>query len=294
MRNYLPLTEIVQNCPLCGVNASALFDQREFRGRSVTNNLCMNCGLIYQSPRMTEAERQEFYEDGYRTLYQGQEKPRPEDLAIQEARARVVLDFLPDQVRPTRLLDIGCSSGNLLHHFHRQYQAQVYGVEPGNMYREYALSSGLQVYPSLQELQQNAPGRFDLVSMMHVLEHLPDPLHYIQDLRDHLLEPQGWLLLEVPNLYAHDCFEVAHLTSFSSRTLTTLVREAGFQVVKMRTHGRPRSELIPLYLTLLAQPAQARINQRPLKREAGIKIRRQLGLFLRKIAERLLPGLAWH
>ena len=89
---------------------------------------------------------------------------------------------------------------------------------------------------------------------MHVLEHLPNPVEYLQNLRDKFLEPGGWLLLEVPNLYAHDCFEVAHLVSFSAHTLSQVVRKAGFRVIQLRPTDCLVPELIPLYLTLLAQP----------------------------------------
>jgi 2-polyprenyl-3-methyl-5-hydroxy-6-metoxy-1,4-benzoquinol methylase len=289
------MPEIVDHCPLCGSKEKSPFDQREFRGIQVTNVLCHRCGLVYQSPRMTEPESQDFYEQGYRKLYQGQETPVAKDLAIQDARATVVLNFLGGQIKPGgHILDIGCSAGTLLKRLQEQYQAEVCGVEPGRMYRQYAQSTGLQIYPSLEDLQQDSSQHFRLVNMMHVLEHLPDPLAYLVHLRDHLLEPEGWLLVEVPNLYGHDCFEVAHLVSFSPHTLTQLVERAGYKIVKIRAHGFPRSRLIPLYLTLLARPAQGQTITTPVRKEAAVKLKRWLGLFKRKVIERFLPQYAWQ
>jgi 2-polyprenyl-3-methyl-5-hydroxy-6-metoxy-1,4-benzoquinol methylase len=288
------MPETVEKCPLCGLDAKSPFDQRQFRGTMVTNILCRGCGLVYQSPRMTAAESQEFYEEGYRRLYQGQESPISRDLAVQEARARLVLDFLGEQVRPGgHILDIGCSAGILLTQLQTRYQAQVRGVEPGKMYREYARAAGLPVYHSLEALQQEECGRFDLISMMHVLEHLPDPLAYLLHLRERLLETEGLLLLEVPNLYAHDCFEVAHLVSYSPHTLSQLVEKAGYKNIKMRAHGLPRSRLIPLYLTILAQPSPVPLAGKPMRKEAWVKQKRQLGLFQRKLKERFFPRHAW-
>ncbi len=273
---------------------NSLFDMREFKGIPVSNQICQQCGLVFQSPRMTEAEQLAFYEQGYRSLYQGQENPQPQDLAIQAARARLVMNFLGEFTRPSSpVLDIGCSSGILLKQFKESYQVQTCGVEPGRMFREYARLAGLEVYPSLDELQLARPGRFNLVSMMHVLEHLPDPLAYLKHVRERLLEPQGWLLLEVPNLYAHDCFEVAHLFSYSTHSLSQLVAVAGFKVVKLHAQGLPRSRLIPLYLTLLARPASAETQATPFRKEAGIKLKRQFGLFRRRLTEKLLPRYAW-
>ncbi len=286
------MTEIVVPCPLCGANASALFDRREFRGQPVINNICRSCGLVYQTPRMTEAESQAFYEAEYRLLYQGQEGPNPKDLSVQSDRAKVSLEFITPWVSSAaRILDVGCSTGILLQQFQARYQAEAVGVEPGTVYRQYARSLGLEVYASLDELQNAGHPPFNLVSMMHVLEHLPDPVGYLQNLRTSLLEPDSWLLLEVPNLYAHDCFEVAHLTSFSTHTLTQVVQKAGYRVTQLRAHGQPRSELIPLYLTLLAQADSS--TQYVFKPDRQVHFHRQFGFFRRRIVERLAPQRAW-
>jgi SAM-dependent methyltransferase len=286
------MTEIVPTCPLCGSSASILFDQREFRGHPVINVICQACGLVYQSPRMTEVESQAFYEAEYRLLYQGQEGPNPKDLAVQTARAQVVLDFIRQQVKSsTRILDIGCSTGILLQQFQAYYQCRACGIEPGNLYRKYAQSLGLEVFSSLEELHAPGLSHFNLVSMMHVLEHLSNPVEYLHSLRENFLEPDGWLLLEVPNLYAHDCFEVAHLISFSAHTLTQVVQKAGYRVVRLHAHGLPRSKLIPLYITMLAQPDGS--THFSLKPARLVRLRRQVGFLRRRVAERLFPERAW-
>jgi len=286
------MTEIVQNCPLCGSMDSSPFDRREFRGSPVSNRICRGCGLVYQSPRMTEAESQAFYETEYRLLYQGQEGPNPKDLAVQAARAQVALDFVHKQVTSaSSILDIGCSTGILLQQFQTHYQTQAFGVEPGKVYRQYAQSLGLEICSSLEELQLVHESRFNLVSMMHVLEHLPNPLEYLRNLREKYLEPNGWLLLEVPNLYAHDCFEVAHLISFSAHTLTQVVQKAGYRVTQLRAQGQPRSQLIPLYLTLLARPdINASFSFKP---DHLVRTQRQVGFIRRWFVERLFPERAW-
>ncbi len=286
------MSEQMASCPLCGSSARRLFDQREFRGDNVTNVICHGCGLVYQSPRMTSAESQAFYQAEYRLLYQGQEGPSAKDLAVQSARAQASLDFVTKQVKTcSRHLDIGCSTGILLQKFSGQYHSTVLGVEPGTSYRQYAQSQGLTVYASLEELEQSGRERFELVSMMHVLEHLPDPVDFLRNLREKQLAPAGWLLIEVPNLYAHDCFEVAHLVSFSAHTLEQVVRKAGYRLVRMRAHGLPRSKLIPLYLSLLAQPDG--MVQFSLEPERLVSLKRKVGFLHRRTVSRLFPAQAW-
>ena len=81
------MTETVKSCPLCGSDKSAHFDRRRVHEIEVVNRICEGCGFVYQSPRMTEAELNEFYAAEYRRVYQGDEGPSPADLNTQRARA---------------------------------------------------------------------------------------------------------------------------------------------------------------------------------------------------------------
>jgi 2-polyprenyl-3-methyl-5-hydroxy-6-metoxy-1,4-benzoquinol methylase len=286
------MPETVTHCPLCHSDRSRPFDRRDFRGQAVTNRVCRNCGLVYQSPRMTEAESAEFYAAEYRKMYQGGEGPNAKDLAVQRLRANSLYEFTRRAAGTvTRHLDIGCSSGLLLQKFRDGFGSQPAGIEPGDAYRAHARAAGLPVHAALDELKDAE--RFDLVSMAHVLEHLPDPVGYLAALREKYLAPAGWLLLEVPNLYAHDSFETAHLLSFSARTLAATVEQAGFEVVRMETHGRPRSTVIPYYLTVLARPRPASSRTPSLRREKMVGLKRRLGLLRRRVAARLFPKKAW-
>ncbi len=244
---------------------------------------------------MSADELDAFYEREYRELYQGGQGPSRKDLIVQRGRAENLLFFLKRRI-PTlhRHLDIGASSGALALRFHEHYGCQAAGIEPGSAYRSFAAANGLAVFPSLEALAADRPGRFDLVSMIHVLEHLPEPVAYLENLRESFLEPDGWLLVEVPNLYAHNAFEVAHLVSFSQHTLVEMLGAAGFRLEVLQRHGQPRSVVLPLYLTALAKPAgHATSSTMPVRPERGVALKRRAGMMRRRLLERVLPGLAW-
>jgi 2-polyprenyl-3-methyl-5-hydroxy-6-metoxy-1,4-benzoquinol methylase len=288
------MPENVRICPLCGGNHSAFFDQRQFHGQVVVNRICQACGLVYQSPRMTEEEAAAFYQAEYRHMYQGEEGPIARDFSTQAARAESLFGFVRPHISAIAShLDIGCSTGLILLYFEKQFECLSIGIEPGEAYREYARQQGLTVYTSLDEVEKSGKKRFSLISMSHVLEHLPDPLGYLVHLRETLLDPQGWLLLEVPNLYSHDSFETAHLVSYSSRTLTQTVEKAGFEIIKLERHGRPRSILLPLYIILLARPVSGSLKTLNIQSENQVALKRRVGMFRRRILEKLFPGRAW-
>ena len=287
---------IVKSCPICASVNSVLFDQCEFKGYPIENHLCENCGCVYQSPRMDDEALDAFYAAEYRNVYQGSEGPTKKDLFVQQQRAQVLANFLKqNDVDISRInvhLDIGCSSGLLLVNFREEFGFKGTGVEPGQVYRNYAQQHGLEVFESLDELKGNAQGRFGLISMIHVLEHLAHPIDYLKNIAAEYLAEDGYLLIEVPNLYMHDSFEVAHLVSYCPQILRQTLIAAGFEVVAQRKHGEPRSRLLPLYITVLARagqnPAQDKIQP-----EKRVALKRRTGMLYRRIWERILPGQAW-
>jgi 2-polyprenyl-3-methyl-5-hydroxy-6-metoxy-1,4-benzoquinol methylase len=288
------VTEVVHACPLCGMDRNTLFDQCEFRGQMVINRMCLNCGLVFQSPRMTEDESAAFYAQEYRLLNEGSAEPTSRNLAIQRRRAESLYEFTKSSnLLIRRHLDIGCSIGVLLQRFQQAYHCQSAGIEPGELHRNAARKAGLSVYASLDELEQGETGRFELISMAHVLEHMPDPVKYLVHLRDTLLDPAGSLLLEVPNLYAHDSFEPAHLVSYSTHTVQQVLEKAGFEIVRLEKHGRPHSAWLPLYITLLAVPKSSLHGTFHLRPERWVKRKRQAGFFRRHLLERLFSGWVW-
>ncbi len=288
------MPETVDHCPLCQSEISSLFDRRLFRGHQVVNRLCGRCGLVFQSPRMTPGELDEFYAREYRQVYQGEEGPTQKDLFVQHGRADALLGLMSAHgVAPARYLDIGCSSGILLKRFMEHFGCEVVGVEPGVAYRDYARKQGLTVYSDITELKGSADPRFDLISLAHVLEHLPDLVGYLVDLRVDHLAPSGWMLIEVPNLYAHDSFEIAHMISFSECTLRQTLKKVGYEVVALKKHGAPRSKILPLYLTLLARPATVAPADISIRPERNVALKRRLGMFWRRVLQRLFPRRAW-
>ena len=196
-------------------------------------------------------------------------------------------------MNPSQCLDIGCSAGILLNSLVKKYACNVTGVEPGLAYQNYAQKQGVTVCSSLDDLPHIQKEKFDLVSMAHVLEHISNPVDYLSNLRKSYLSSDGWILIEVPNLYYHDCFEIAHLISFSSHTLQETLKKASFEIVANKKHGLPRSDLLPLYLTFLARPLQEVSPAYQVQTEQSVSLKRKLGMFHRRVLSYLKPHQTW-
>jgi 2-polyprenyl-3-methyl-5-hydroxy-6-metoxy-1,4-benzoquinol methylase len=286
---------VVEYCPLCGNKQHRFFETLQDNENALTYMLCDNCGLVFQSPRMSDDELKDFYQSEYRRLVQEDVGPTEKDLRVQAGRARNLLKFLHKRLESVQShLDIGSSAGTLLEVIQKGYNCTSVGVEPGEAYRTFSQERGWEVVGDLDDMDDRYSKHFDLVTMAHVLEHLPDPLDYLCSLRERWMVPGGHLLIEVPNLYGHTALELSHLAAYTTMTLRRLLNRAGYRMVATETHGHPRSRLIPLYLTALAQASSEQVPNMRYRTNPGVILtRRKIGLLWARSVTRILPGWAW-
>ncbi|WP_373074835.1 class I SAM-dependent methyltransferase [Zeaxanthinibacter enoshimensis] len=136
-----------------------------------------------------------------------------------------------------RLLDVGAGSGDWIGYAQsRSWLCE--GIEPNPDARKKAELKGVNLIASFEELKEN---RYDLVTMWHVLEHLPDPTATIKKLKQ-LLDDDGLLVVAMPNFRSLDAehygkFWAAldvprHIWHFSRRSVHHLFKTHGFEVIK--------------------------------------------------------------
>lgn len=294
-RNAMLPTPDLLTCPLCQSTDNRVFEKPESFGFPLTYYLCHACGFVFQDASTAKAADPSFYEETYRKIYQTTEEPTAKDLRQQRLRAEHLVSFLRANRadHPRRVLDIGASSGLLLETFRDALKTEVVGVEPGKAYRALAEAKGIGMFESVEALRASHPERFSLVSLVHVLEHLEDPVGVLRQIKADLLHHEGWLLLEVPNFYTHDSYELAHLACFTTHTLSETIRKAGFKLVTTKIHGWPRSETLGLYITLLAKPDPLAKADYQVVPEKHVALKRQLGMLKRKVQTKLNPAKAW-
>ena len=286
----------VDACPLCRCQNFEPFEVHEDAGYTLTYQICSSCGLVFQSPRMDDDALTSFYTSGYRRFVQGTEEPTEKDLRIQAGRARHQLQ-LARRIIPSvsRHLDIGSSSGALLRVFKSYYGCESVGIEPGEVYRTRVVNDGIQVYAQLADMELEKQVPFDLVTMSHVLEHLSDPSTDLVQIRERWMTPEGYLLVEVPNLFGHYSVELSHLVLFSSNTLRQLLSHSGFEVLRSFTHGNPRSPILNLYLTMIARARADNHKVSSIKSSSrGVRVRRAVGMWRKKYFTRWFPRWAWN
>jgi SAM-dependent methyltransferase len=97
------------------------------------------------------------------------------------------------------LLDIGAGTGDFLK-LAKENGWDVFGVEPNDGARNLAKQKNLEIYETMDRLSGQT---FDVVTLWHVLEHLPD-LEVITQQIESLIKPGGTLIVAVPNFKSFD------------------------------------------------------------------------------------------
>jgi len=103
------------------------------------------------------------------------------------------------QTNKGKILDIGAGTGEFLS-VAKNDGWQTIGVEPSDRAKAIAKNKGVSFVEETSELENHS---FDVISMWHVLEHVPDLDKQIKELK-RLLKPTGTLIIAVPNFKSFD------------------------------------------------------------------------------------------
>ena len=244
-------------CNLCGASETTLWcyvkESSDPHAASVFQGSkrfpvvrCQQCGLAYLSPRYTRAQRREIYQD--EALFTGSSDPEGRERSyLGERRAkedafRCLLAWLEEHRKGGPLLDVGCGPGFFLVLLEPPWEGQ--GLDPSSFAVRYAREElGLEVAQGEFEPGRYPPGHFAALTMLQVLDHLPDPLQSLREVH-RLLAPGGILLLSSLVNIDSSCARVFregyrllapnHLYYFSPRTIRRMLEEAGFAGVEIR------------------------------------------------------------
>jgi ADP-heptose:LPS heptosyltransferase/SAM-dependent methyltransferase len=244
-----------EKCPVCEysgefplfevINQSRMFE-------------CPSCGLQFPYPiKATDYDKVYDEKTEYLGLLDLKSTPYQSYKDISDEKTEVkkwlrvprftALQAILDKLPKGKLFDVGCSTGFFLL-IAKKFGFDVYGMEASSEAVEVAKRNfKLKVAQALtfDELPEDFKGPYKVVSAFEVLEHVEEPMKFLQGIYDLLEDDEGYLLLSCPPFYKfenlakgyrkfkwwHNDFPPNHLTRWKPWTLFYALKRAGFSQV---------------------------------------------------------------
>jgi len=228
-------------CLLCKNNNTRLITE-ENNWKAVQ---CKSCGFVYVNPRPDEFYLKQHYQD---YLPDGKEKINRWNHMMSGvfSKSLDIIDGL-SYTKSKRLLDVGCGYGAFLEMAIKR-KWNVSGIDLSEKAVLYARSKGLDVSNSTLPEKAYRDEEFDVVTMFYVLEHLLDPVKYLQEVY-RILKPHGLLLVRVPHTtpiakmlklfnISNTLYDApSHLSDFSPQTIKKMLKKVGFENIQTTIGG---------------------------------------------------------
>lgn len=229
----------LKSCPVCESSEIAQYHQfgvaprvkyEIMLGVSVsaailtTYFVCQSCHVIFQNPRMSSKELNQYYTNGYyRQMINLTEKIISED---EMYRAKFDSKIIKETVGKVEShVDIGCSCGYFLSEMGARLKV---GVEPNiNCIKD----KGIKVYSKMSQIPKK---KFELVSALHTLEHLPDPVRSLKEMIK-FVDKNSHLVIEVPTWKSPGGpLRLSHLFHFEPDVLRLICQGLGLRVIETK------------------------------------------------------------
>ena len=224
-------------------NLIAIVDRYGFKINTV---ICKNCGLIRTNPYYTQNTIEEFYNNEYRIIYDGDFYLNEENFNKKfESRKsygkKILMEISKIQnlseINGKIVYDIGCSLGGILASF-QDVGAKCYGCDFNEKYVSYGNSRGLKLFVGDYKTLLNN-GKADIIVINHVLEHIINPIEFLNGIKN-ILKNDGMLFIAVPLIenikrdYKSNLFlylQNAHVFNYSMLSLKYILECCGFTII---------------------------------------------------------------
>ena len=235
MNNILQLDETIFSCPVCGSE-----DFCNVFKPDVCK--CEKCGTHFRNPRPQENVIIKLYDKG-ETFHLWQKK-----LKIRSHLWKKRSDLIKQYKSKGSILDIGTGDGFFIQFVKDQFEVDATEISKAGV--SYASSRGHLVHHGTIFDKEFDDKSYDVITMWHVLEHLPDPGKILRKVRN-LLKNDGVLFIAVPNEFLrlnsplaairllsafpeHRFDKEIHLIHFTPRSFSeTLDKIFGFHVIEL-------------------------------------------------------------
>lgn len=227
------------NCFVC--------NRREWTNHYKNLEKCVSCGFIRAKDKYFRIQSEDVYSNKY--FFKGEYLDYKKEGPALEKNFKNRLELIKKHIPSGKLLEIGCAHGYFLKKAKKYYS--VTGIDVNSQTVKIAKNiSRSEVLVGSFLKKKLLAGSFDLVCLFDTIEHLKNPREYLTKINK-ILSPKGILVIETGDIesflskFQKNKWRLInpkiHLSYFSKRTLTTILKKTGFKVIKKKYVSQRRS-----------------------------------------------------
>ena len=250
----------LNNCIIClSRNLTEFYRYKDNYRRVWFLYRCKECTHNFLNPQPSWKDLSLYYSKEYTAYKPSDCVLTPNNTLVDEALKTEKFRHIPIK-RGVRILDIGCGGRGDFLKVASELGATVEGLEPNPIGAMETEKLGFNVFcGTVQEYAQKNKKKFDIITLNHVIEHIPDPVDSLSVIRG-LLSENGFIYLAMPNadFWAwkklkqnwHSTDLPRHLHHFTAKSASRGAERAGLAVEKLYTYSLPAAtaETIRLWL----------------------------------------------
>lgn len=198
--------EKVDQCPACSgteFTNQIICDDHTVTGESFAIVSCNQCKLWITSPRPNKESLGKYYESDTYISHSNKGNSLVNVIykLVRTYTMHQKTQLIKSFVSSGKLIDYGCGTGDFLAACQRK-GFDISGIEPSDIARQQAIAqTNTTIHAHLDNLAKDQ--KVDIITMWHVLEHVPNPKETLKRLRKHL-NTGGYLIIAVPNRASFD------------------------------------------------------------------------------------------
>jgi hypothetical protein len=237
--------ELLNACPICEQTDFEIVSKSDKFNHKIVNVICKKCSFTFLNPAPTEAALEDFYKNRYWEFYFSP-KPSVKMLTVTKSseRAAYHCNYIKNNIdfdSVFSFVDIGGGDGTLIKSLRNNSDEnkEFILVEPNDKYRQFAVENDSCTlnYRSIHQVARSSNRR--LISLVHSLEHISNPVKFLSDLSA-LLNEGDYLFIDVPDVFGYwhvSEVHIAHVNHFNTQTLSQAATISGFEVVDVSMHS---------------------------------------------------------
>lgn len=238
------MLEKIDNCPLC--NSSLLekhitCKDHMVSGESFEITQCSNCAFLFTNPRPNPESLASYYDSDQYVSHSNKSNNLTNTIYKIARRFTLTnkLKIINEITDNKSILDYGCGTGYFLNTC-KKNGWNINGFEPNDAAREQAiLNTDTTILSTLSEVEKL--NEVSLITLWHVLEHIPD-LNKTLSILKSKLSTDGKFLIAVPNVESYDAIHYKehwaaydvprHLYHFNINTMNQFLQHHGLKLYK--------------------------------------------------------------